>query len=76
LAFGGQTPPNTGATEEYDGTSWATNPGSMNTARGYLEGCGTQPAGLAIGGNDGTNLNVTEEYTGAGAPNTVTITAS
>jgi hypothetical protein len=29
----------TGATEEYDGTSWATSPGSLNTARGYLGRC-------------------------------------
>jgi hypothetical protein len=33
LAFGGSGP--TGATEEYDGTSWTTSPGSLNTAR-YL----------------------------------------
>jgi hypothetical protein len=33
LGFGGQTPPNTGATEEYDGTSWTTSPASLNTAR-------------------------------------------
>jgi hypothetical protein len=32
----------TGATEEYDGTSWATSPASLNTARGYLAGAGTQ----------------------------------
>jgi hypothetical protein len=34
LAFGGDTPPTTGATEEYDGTTWVTtNPGQLNTAR-------------------------------------------
>jgi hypothetical protein len=35
LAFGGEILPGaTGATEEYDGTSWATSPGgSLNTAR-------------------------------------------
>jgi hypothetical protein len=33
LAFGGNLPPNTGATEEYDGTNWTTSPGSLNTAR-------------------------------------------
>jgi hypothetical protein len=28
---------NTGATEEYDGTNWATSPGNpLNTARRYL----------------------------------------
>jgi hypothetical protein len=39
LAFGGSLPGNTGATEEYDGTSWTTNPGSLNTARWLLAGC-------------------------------------
>jgi hypothetical protein len=33
LAFGGSIPPNTAATEEYNGTSWTTSPGSMSTAR-------------------------------------------
>jgi hypothetical protein len=33
LAFGGTVPPATGATEEYDGTSWTSNPTGLNTAR-------------------------------------------
>jgi hypothetical protein len=34
LAFGGfTTTANTGATEEYDGASWTTNPNPLNTAR-------------------------------------------
>jgi hypothetical protein len=35
LAFGGfsSTPTNTGATEEYNGATWATNPTGLNTAR-------------------------------------------
>jgi hypothetical protein len=48
LAFGGDTPPDTGATEEYDGTSWATSPVSLNTARRALAGAGTQTAGLSV----------------------------
>jgi hypothetical protein len=40
----------TGATEEYNGTSWATSPGSLNTGRINLAGTGTQTAGLAFGG--------------------------
>jgi hypothetical protein len=48
----GETPPVTGATEEYDGSTWTSSPGSMNTARRGLGGCGTQTAGLAFGGND------------------------
>jgi hypothetical protein len=43
-------PPFTGATEEYDGTTWATNPTGLNTARAFLAGCGTQTAGLGFGG--------------------------
>jgi hypothetical protein len=40
----------TGATEEYNGSSWTSNPTSLNTARATLAGCGTQTAGLAFGG--------------------------
>jgi hypothetical protein len=38
LAFGGGPPP-TGATEEYDGTTWTSNPTGLNTARYDLAGC-------------------------------------
>jgi hypothetical protein len=44
-------PPITGATEEYDGTTWTTSPGSLNTARLALAGAGTQTAALAFGGD-------------------------
>jgi hypothetical protein len=33
LAFGGSSTCGTGATEEYDGSTWTTSPGSLNTAR-------------------------------------------
>jgi hypothetical protein len=36
LAFGGQTPANTAATEEYDGTTWTTVQ-LFNTARNNLQ---------------------------------------
>jgi hypothetical protein len=61
LAFGGT--PFTAATEEYNGTSWASV-NSMNTAREKLAGCGTQTAGLAFGGNIPPNSTATEEYDG------------
>jgi hypothetical protein len=52
LAFGGEiNPPTTGATEEYDGSSWTSNPTGLNTARYDLTGAGTQTAGLAFGGH-------------------------
>jgi hypothetical protein len=40
LAFGGPTrsiASNTGATEEYDGSSWTTNPQDLSTARINLQ---------------------------------------
>jgi hypothetical protein len=40
-----------GATEEYDGTSWTTSPGSLNTARDSLGGTGILTAALAFGGS-------------------------
>jgi hypothetical protein len=76
LAFGGITPPTTAATEEYDGTSWATSPGSLNTARYALAGAGTQTAALAFGGTVPPQTGATEEWNGAGSPQTKTITAS
>jgi hypothetical protein len=39
LAFGGWAPNPTGATEEYNGATWANNPTGLNTARAYLAGC-------------------------------------
>jgi hypothetical protein len=42
--------PPTGATEEYDGSTWTTSPGSLNTGRNQLAGAGIQTAGLAFGG--------------------------
>jgi hypothetical protein len=35
---------------------------SLNTARGYLAGCGTQTAGLAFAGILPGNTGATEEY--------------
>jgi hypothetical protein len=75
LAFGGG-PPSIGATEEYDGNSWATSPASLNTARTNLAGCGIQTSALAFGGDDPAVSTATEEWTGAGAVLTKTITVS
>jgi hypothetical protein len=45
------------ATEEYDGTTWSTSPGSMNTARAAMAGCGIQTAALSFGGNSISSRN-------------------
>ena len=78
LTFGGTLPPFTGATESYDGSTWTTG-GTMGTARYFLGSAGIQTAGLAFGGNGALVpgiANATEEWTGAGAPLTQTITVS
>jgi hypothetical protein len=73
LAFGGYSTAATAATEEYDGSTWTTG-GNLGTARYQLAGAGTQTSALAFGGTPTTGA--TEEWTGAGSPLTVTITAS
>jgi hypothetical protein len=79
LAFGGNTPPEsaTGATEEYDGTTWTTSPASLKQQEDNLAGAGTQTSALAFGGYTPTLITAaTEEWTGAGAAVTKTITVS
>jgi len=75
LSFGGNSDKT--ATEGYDGTSWSSRP-SLSTGRIRLGGAGTQTLAIAIGGltTPGGVLNVTEEFTGAGAPETQTITTT
>jgi hypothetical protein len=55
----------TGATEEYDGTTWTSvNPG-LNTARIILGGAGTsQTAALAFWWKHPPRTTATEEYDG------------
>jgi hypothetical protein len=65
----------TGATELYDGTSWTTSPASMATAKTKISGAGTQSIALTFG-KAPPYAGATEEWTGAGSPTTVTITAS
>jgi hypothetical protein len=79
LAFGGYDgTDSTAVTEEWNGTSW-TETTDLNVGRYGPGGVGTQASALAFGGikNDTPNVaNETEEWTGAGAPVTETITTS
>jgi len=66
LAFGG-TPPITGATEEWRGSAWVSNPspgGDMTDPRNLLGGCGIQTLALAAGGNSPGATANSEEYNG------------
>ena len=65
IIFGGSSP-YTGATEQYNGTAWTTVPGSLNTARGYISGFGTETAAVCAGGYHTPNPGIAEveEYNG------------
>ena len=66
LIAGGNSPsaPYTNATEEYNGSGWATG-GNLGTGRNTYGGAGTQTAGLTAAGYDGSNnIAVSEEYNG------------
>ena len=80
IAFGGGVPypsappptvPST-KTEEWNGSSWSETT-DLSVSRAYIAGSGTKTAALASGGSDKNN---TEEWTGAGAPQTRTFTDS
>jgi len=75
LSFGGNSDKT--ATEGYDGTSWSSLP-SLATGRNRLGGTGTNAAAIAVGGltTPGTELTNTEEFTGAGSPETKTLTTT
>jgi len=69
IAFGGTTASpaatgETGASEQYDGTTWTTSPASMATARYYAGGTGTsKDSAVVFGGNPGPGTtSLTEEY--------------
>ena len=76
LFFGGDAPPGrVTLTELYNGTSWSETT-DMAQARRNLGGAGTSTAALAFGGEITPLTAVTEEWLGAGAPVTETITTS
>ena len=66
IIFGGGAPYKD-ATEKYDGTTWTTLPGTLNTARGYMSGFGTSTAAVAAGGYTAPNnpQSLVEEYNGS-----------
>lgn len=65
LAFGGFTTVVTNANETWNGTTWATSPGSMVTARTDLAGIGiTNTASVAVGGFTTAVSAATETWNG------------
>ena len=64
LAFGGDTPPNTGKTESWNGSSW-TETTDLNTARANLGGTGPYTSALAVGGYSTAYTGDTETWDGS-----------
>ena len=76
LGAGGSTPPQSTATETWDGTNWTTSPATLGTATTSMSSAGTTSGGWIAGGYESSgNTDATEEYQAAG-PTTVTITSS
>ena len=75
---GGFNSTNLTATENYDGTSWATNPNGLPTATNDISnsGLGTQAAGFIVGGANPNATNATVEYAGADVAQIKTVTTS
>ena len=65
IIFGGS--PYTSATEQYNGATWTTVPGTLNTPRGYISGFGTETAAVAAGGytTPAPGMDIVEEYNGS-----------
>ena len=66
LAFGGDVPPGTGATESYNGTAW-TEVNDLNNAVAINSGAGTATSALNFGGElpPGTLTNKSESWNGS-----------
>ena len=74
LNYGGNPSLNLTTTASYDGTTWTSQP-SMSVGKSMGGGCGAGTSGAALASN-GSGPGATEEFTGAGAPVTKTITTS
>lgn len=74
LNYGGNPASPLTTTVSYDGTTWTSQP-SMSVAKSMGGGCGAGTSGAALASN-GSGPGATEEFTGAGAPVTRTITTS
>ena len=60
LAFGGEAPPNTGATEDWNGASWV-EVADMSISQADGNGAGTSSAAVAFGGASSPSA-MTEEW--------------
>ena len=78
LVWNGYTPSVVTTTYNYDGTSWSSNPASLSFGRlNYHNNAGTASAAIVFGGEGpGGPVTTTEEFLGAGAPITQTITTT
>ena len=59
----------TAATEEYNGTAWATSPGSLNTARAWVSGAGLQTAAIDVTGASSQSVELYDGSTWTNSTN-------
>ena len=64
VSVGGEEPPNSNKTENYDGSSWAVS-GVYPVALTGIGTAGTQTAGLGFGGRDPAGVTTAAEYDGS-----------
>ena len=64
IVASGNVPPNTGATERYDGTSW-TEVNDLNTARSSCGMGGNYTSALVAAGYTSGNVDVVESWDGS-----------
>jgi hypothetical protein len=70
-------PANTGATEEYDGTTWTSSPASLNTARNRFSRSRNSTSSFSFWWRNNQQVTAaTEEWTMVQEPLTKTITVS
>jgi hypothetical protein len=69
---------NVNTTLTYNGTSWTTSPGTMNTARSYLgtANSGTQTATLGFGGAATSPTTASESWNGSAWTNTPSLSTA
>jgi hypothetical protein len=74
IFFGGPNgPPYTGATEQWNGSSW-TEVNDLSTGRGYAAGSGSTVGALCMAGHDDSaKSSAVEEWDAGGATSTLTV---
>lgn len=61
MAISGYSGSANSSTEKFNGTAWSAG-GTLALGRYYVDGCGTAPNALCIGGINGSSRSEVEKY--------------